>query len=106
MTRWTAILLVFSALVARTGDLPNRLTAEGIAEFTAAYREWDANRFSAAAGLFRRATTNAAPASTDFYWLGTAEFHRLLQLQTQPASASNERVAASAIPWRWSCDTT
>jgi tetratricopeptide (TPR) repeat protein len=96
MTRWTGIIFVLGLMIARGGELADKLTVAGIAEFTAAYREWDARRFAAAAELFRRATTNATPSGTNFYWLGTAEFHRLLQLQSQPATTSSKLEAASA----------
>ena len=64
----------------------DQLTAAGVAEFTAAYQAWDGQRFAAAAELFRQASTNAPASSTNFYWLGAAEFHRMLQLRSLPAS--------------------
>jgi tetratricopeptide (TPR) repeat protein len=48
----------------------------GVAEFTAAYQVWDGAGFAKAA-----ATLAAAPeSSTNQYWRGVAEFHRLLWL--------------------------
>jgi tetratricopeptide (TPR) repeat protein len=97
MSPWPAILLVFTVLLARADGLENRLTVAGIAEFTAAYQAWDGKRFGAAAELFRQATTNAPGSSTNFYWLGTAQFHRLLQVLGLPASRSNTLVAETAL---------
>lgn len=96
MNRWPAILVLLSALPARAGDL-DKLTASGIAEFTAAYQAWDATRFAAAADLLRQASTNASASRTNFYWLGVAEFHRMLQLRTLPASRSNTLAADAAM---------
>lgn len=75
----------------------NDLSAAGVAEFTAAYQAWDGTRFAAAAELFRRATTNAPPNATYFYWLGTAQFHRMLQLQHAPAHRTNEAAVKAAL---------
>jgi tetratricopeptide (TPR) repeat protein len=75
----------------------NDFCAAGVAEFTAACQAWDGARFRAAAELFRRATTNEPANATNFYWLGTAQFHRLLQLQTAPGSRTNEAAAKAAL---------
>jgi tetratricopeptide (TPR) repeat protein len=96
MTRWKTIVILFPALVAGAGEVADKLTLAGIAEFTAAYQAWDGARFEAAADLFRQATTEASGLSTNFYWLGAAEFHRLLQLQSQPASPTNAGSADAA----------
>lgn len=75
----------------------NDLSAAGVAEFNAAYQAWDGARFAAAAELFRRATTNAPTNVTNFYWLGAAQFHRMLQLQNAPAHRTNEAAAKVAL---------
>ena len=75
----------------------NDLSAAGVAEFTAAYQVWDGARFAAAAELFRRATANAPANVTNFYWLGVAQFHRMLQLKNAPASRTNEAAARVAL---------
>jgi tetratricopeptide (TPR) repeat protein len=77
--------------------LADKLTATGIAEFTAAYQAWDGQRFAAAAELFKRATTNAAGSSTNYYWLGTAQFHRMLHLRGLPDSRTNKLAANAAM---------
>lgn len=75
----------------------NDLSAAGVAEFKAAYQEWDGARFAAAAELFRRATTNAPTNVTNFYWLGSAQFHRMLQLQNASGHRTNEAAAKAAL---------
>lgn len=96
MSRWLFILLLFMARPAKADGPADELTVAGIAEFNAAYQTWDGKRFAAAEELFRRATTNAAANVTNYYWLGVARFHRLLQLQTSPGSSTN-RAAATAV---------
>jgi tetratricopeptide (TPR) repeat protein len=97
MIRWLAILILFPAVLARADVPAERLTVAGIAEFTVAYKDWDAQRFRAAADLFRRASTNAPATATNYYWLGVAEFHRMLQLQTAPGAATNTVAANAAM---------
>jgi tetratricopeptide (TPR) repeat protein len=96
MTRWPPILLLLAALLARADEPADQLTLSGIKEFTAAYEAWDGQRFAAAAELFRQATTNAPNSSTNFYWLGVAEFHRMLQLQNSLGGETNRAAAATA----------
>jgi len=97
MCRWLPILMSFPALLMQADDRADKLAAAGVAEFTAAYQAWDGDRFGAAAELFRRAATNTPTSGTLFYWLGTAQFHRLLQLQTRPASSTNQLAAEAAM---------
>ena len=52
---------------------------------------------SAAAELFRQATTNAPANCANYYWLGTALFHRMLQLQNSPANPTNQPAAEAAL---------
>lgn len=97
MSRWLPILILFTTLSARANGPADPLTVAGIAEFTAAYQAWDGPRFSAAAELFRQASTNSPAAGTNFYWLGTALFHRMLQLQNAPANPTNAPAAEAAM---------
>ena len=97
MSRWLPISILFTALLARADDLANKLASAGVVEFTAAYQAWDGQRFAAAAELFRQATTNAPGCSTNFYWLGAAQFHRMLQLRGLPASSTNTLAATAAM---------
>lgn len=84
-----SLIGLLATLSVQASAASNDLSAAGVAEFTAAYQAWDGARFAAAAELFRRATTNAPPNVTNFYWLGTARFHRMLQLQNTPAHRTN-----------------
>ncbi len=67
------LLILMSALPAAAADTTN-LTATGVAEFTAAYQSWSGDGFAKAAGTFAAAPVS----STNQYWRGVAEFHRLL----------------------------
>jgi tetratricopeptide (TPR) repeat protein len=91
------LLLLISSSQAQTVTRADKIAREGVAEFTAAYEAWDGARFAVAAGLFREACTNAPASSTNFYWLGAAEFHRMLQLQTQPSQATNQLAVDAAM---------
>jgi tetratricopeptide (TPR) repeat protein len=97
MSRWLSILILFAAFLAQADGLADKLAATAVAEFTAAYQAWDGGRFAAAAELFRQATTNAPGSVTHFYWLGAARFHQMLQLQTSPASPTNQMAADAAM---------
>jgi tetratricopeptide (TPR) repeat protein len=97
MMRFVSILMLCSALLAHAESAADKLTAAGIAEFTAAYQAWDGARFAAAAETFRRATTHASATATNFYWLGAAAFHRMLQLQNSPGSETNQAASAAAL---------
>jgi tetratricopeptide (TPR) repeat protein len=71
--------------------------AAGIKEFTAAYKDWSGQRFGTAAELFWQAATNAPDSCTNYYWLGVAEFHHMLQLRSQPLTPTNASVADTAM---------
>ncbi len=91
------LLVLLSSFLARADSRVDKLTAAGVAEFIAAYESWDGARFAAAAGLFREACTNAPASSRNFYWLGAAEFHRMLQLQTQPSQHTNQHAVDASM---------
>ena len=98
MLRISAIFVfMLAALPVLADDVADQFTRAGVAEFNAAYRTWDGARFAAAAELFRSATTNATANATNFYWLGVAQFHRMLQLQNAPAHRTNEAAAKAAL---------
>ncbi len=88
---WIAPLLLQSAFSS------DRLTLAGIEEFNAAYREWNGQRFGAAAELFRQAIASDGESWTNSYWLGVAQFHRLLQLRNGPQVRTNAPIAAEAM---------
>ena len=97
MTRWFVILFLTVARLTRADSAVDKLAPAGVAEFTAAYQAWDGARFGAVAELFRQATTHAPASATNFYWLGVAQFHRMLQIQNQPAPATNTSAAPAAM---------
>ncbi|MBM3879829.1 MAG: tetratricopeptide repeat protein [Verrucomicrobia bacterium] len=104
MTRWFLILTMTLSLLrlaevspARAQASANDVIAAGIVEFSAAYGEWDGNRFAAAAELFRAASTQAPASSDAWYWLGAARFHRLLHLRGLPPTAANTGAAEAAL---------
>ena len=97
MSRWPAIWVLSIALLARAESPADPLAAAGVAEFTAAYQAWDGARFGAAAELLQRASTNAPVSAMAFYWLGAAQFHRMLQLQSLPPVRTNTLAADKAM---------
>ena len=98
MFRVNSILMgLLATLSVQASAASNDLSAAGVAEFNAAYSAWDGARFAAAAELFRQASTNAPTNVTNFYWLGTAQLHRMLQLQNAPAPRTNEAAARATL---------
>ncbi len=98
MLRVNSILIgLLASLSVQASAASNDLSAAGVAEFNAAYQAWDGARFATAAELFRQASTNAPANATNFYWLGAAQFHRMLQLQNAPANRTNEAAAKAAL---------
>ena len=98
MFRVNCILLgLLATLAVNASAASNDLSNAGVVEFNAAYQAWDGERFAASAELFRRATTNEPANATNFYWLGAAQFHRMLQLQNAPANRTNEAPAKAAL---------
>jgi tetratricopeptide (TPR) repeat protein len=65
----------------------------GVAEFTAAYQVWDGPGFAKAATTFASGTES----STNQYWRGVAEFHRLLWLIGEPTTTTNRQASAKAL---------
>jgi tetratricopeptide (TPR) repeat protein len=97
MIRWIAILALFPAWLVQAGEPARTLVEAGVAEFNAAYQAWDGARFATAAELLHQASTNMPASPTNFYWLGVAQFHRMLQLQNQPEPATNKSAAPAAM---------
>lgn len=96
MIRLLTILLLFAAPFAQADSAADKLTEAGISVFTNAYQAWDGDRFNDAVKQFQRACDLPSATATNFYWLGVAEFHRMLQLQSTPASATNQIAAQAA----------
>jgi tetratricopeptide (TPR) repeat protein len=95
---WRVVVwFLLSACLARANENSDQLMAAGVREFTAAYKDWDGQRFGAAAELFRQACTNAPAFCTNYYWLGAAEFHHMLQLQSLPVTPANTLAAEGAM---------
>lgn len=79
------LLLVSSCLRAdTTSNLPPTLA--GISEFNAAFKAWNGELFARASDLFQQATVLEPNNVTNFYWLGVAEFHHMLQLRSTPGN--------------------
>jgi tetratricopeptide (TPR) repeat protein len=97
MIRVLAILLLLVAHGVRANSDADKLTVAGIVEFTNAYKAWDGVRFITAAKLFQRACASPSATVTNYYWLGAAEFHRLLELLGRPASATNKHATGPAL---------
>ena len=95
---WRAVIGLFlSACLAWADENSESLTKAGMKEFAAAYDRWDGAGFATAAGLFQQACTSAPAACTNYYWLGAAQFHRMLQLRSLPPSRTNTLAAAAAM---------
>ena len=88
---------MLSACLARANENSDHLMAAGVKEFATAYKDWDGQRFGMAAELFRQACTNAPTSCTNYYWLGAAEFHRMLQIRSLPAPTTNAVAADAAM---------
>lgn len=97
MIRHFVIFLCLAALTVRAETSCDKLTVAGIAEFTAAHQAWDGARFTAATDFFQQATTNYCASVTNFYWLGTAQFYRMLQLKHSHGSSTNQVSAEVAM---------
>ncbi len=97
MSRSLPILILFTVLSTQAESLADKLTLAGIAQFRTAYEAWDGKQFEAAAETFRRATTNQDANVTNYYWLGTAQFHRMLQLQHAPSASTNKPAIETAF---------
>lgn len=98
MFRALICFLLLTVLAAHAQNATNTSPAlAGVAEFRAAYRAWDGERFAQACKLLQQATVQAPDNVTNFYWLGVAEFHRMLQLRSSPGNddaADDAREAA------------
>lgn len=83
-----AALFVFGSIVLAE-NLPEDPASSGIAEFNAAYKTWNAEGFAAAANLFAKAA-KLEPGSVIYkYWQGVSQFHRMLQIESQPGGKEN-----------------
>jgi tetratricopeptide (TPR) repeat protein len=92
-----AICFCLSTCLARANETSDQVMTAGIKEFTAAYKDWDGQRFGVAAKLFRQAATNMTVSCSNYYWLGAAEFHHMLQLRSLPLTPASGRTADAAM---------
>jgi tetratricopeptide (TPR) repeat protein len=97
MIRFLVILICAHFVSTRGETVCDTRMREGMAEFSAAFEEWDAVRFEKAANLFRQSATNSCASVTNFYWLGTAQFHLMLQLTHSSDAVRNRQAAADAL---------
>jgi tetratricopeptide (TPR) repeat protein len=91
------LFLLASAILGRADPAADKLTAAGIAEFSAAYQAWDGKRFGNAAELFRQAEVKTPTSATNPYWRGAALFHRMLQLKSTPNSKAADAAMDAAV---------
>jgi tetratricopeptide (TPR) repeat protein len=97
MFRLLIFSLWLSAFSLRADNSTNPPAAlAGIAEFNAAFQAWDGERFARASEIFQQATAQEPNNVTNFYWLGVAEFHHMLQLRSSPGNAAAAETAQAA----------
>jgi tetratricopeptide (TPR) repeat protein len=95
---WRAVIGLFlSACLAWSDENNDSLTKAGVKQFAAAYDKWDAAGFATAAGLFQQACASPTASCTNYYWLGAAQFHRMLQLRSLPTAPTNTLAADGAM---------
>ena len=90
-------LLALGLLGCHATSAAEDLLTDGVVEFRAAYRVWDAAGLGRAADLLGRATEQAPASVTAHYWLGVTEFHRVLHLAGERGSASRRRQAGGSL---------
>lgn len=83
-----AALLVSGPLVSAE-NMPEDPANGGVVEFNAAYKAWSAEGFAAAADLFGKAARQEPTSAVYKYWQGISEFHRMLQIESQPGGKEN-----------------
>ena len=91
-------LLIFSLCLSAwplRADISTNLpsTQAGIAEFNAAFQAWNGEQFASASEIFQQATVREPNNATNFYWLGVAEFHHMLQLRSSPGHDETAAIA-------------
>ena len=97
MIRVLAILLLGSSTLLQADPLQ-----EGVSTFRKAYRAWDTAQFWNATRDFKKAVAAQPKSASAHAWLGTAHFHRMLQIESRPqtphlrAAAAGDREAAIA----------
>ena len=93
----TMIVILASAMIATADQAADTLTTTGISEFTAAYQAWNGARFGKAGDLFNQAAALTPQSVTNYYWRGTALFHRMLQLRDASDTKSADAAMDAAV---------
>lgn len=83
--------LLVSGPILSAEDLPADPASVGVAEFNAAYKAWSAEGFAAAADLFGKAAKQQPASAAYKYWQGISQFHRMLQIESQPRGKENPK---------------
>lgn len=102
MFRLLILSVWLGALSLRADNVTNLPPAlAGVAEFNAAFQAWNGEQFARASKLFQQATVREPNNATNFYWLGVAEFHHMLQLRStlghDAAAETAETAALTAL---------
>lgn len=89
MIRFLLILLLAAAEpVGAAEDATGKASLqEGVRMFDEAFRDWDGERFAAAAAIFGEAAGKPDAPQAACYWQGVARFHRMLFLRDHHAGA-------------------
>jgi len=84
------VLWWLSSLVLLHADaIPQDMLQQGVSRFQEACRTWDSKGFDAATKDFQQAVAQHPKSATCHYWLGTAHFHRMLQLQNRDSGQAD-----------------
>ncbi len=86
---WLGSLVLLHASTSPDGGL-----AKAVAGFHDTCRTWDPKGFESAIGAFQQLATRHPESARCHYWLGTAHFHRMLQLQKQTTDEAKAKDSA------------
>lgn len=98
MIRFLFILLLAAVLpVGAAEDAAGKTNLqEGVRMFDEAFREWDGERFAAAAAIFGEAAGKPDAPPSARYWQGVARFHRMLFLRDHHVGADKVEAELNA----------
>jgi tetratricopeptide (TPR) repeat protein len=89
-------VLLALATMAPADRAADDLIADGIGEFSEAFRKWDAGGFTKAAETFRLAVGKDRGSVAAHYWRGTALFHLMLHATHKPDGKPDLKTANAA----------
>lgn len=95
MIRALVIGILVSMMHVRADDAADKLAQTGVETFDAAFLAWNGEQFAKAAREFKQATQKTPNSATLHYWLGTALFHQMLQIQS--SDKPDEKAASAAM---------